>query len=278
MQTKNEIRIVGAEPESVEKHVLYAPDTKTIRVNVFWLPTIVLSGGGRLVVGDYAGSKEQAEQVALAFTDAPTQRPQITLCYEHASEYLQRQPKHSLVTFLDGRCDVCGERSMFRGPGLPMRCDCGSDLTTVIKEDGRYFVLCMGCGRTGSKGHDELRALVTWFRHQSADGLPTWQACRDAVEADLASVSALHKFIYNNEPAGKESEEFRKGLTDLIREVEENQSQKAVGFPDKIFGFPVKLDSTVPFGTIRLTDGSEYGSRVVFTHPWQERSQDNHEQ
>ena len=266
IETKGQLHIVGAEPEIIETRVLCAKNTRLLSVTVCWQPTFVLSGGGRLTIGEYKSDKEQAEQAIPLFACVPTQHPQITLCYDHAVEYLQRQPKHNLATFLDGRCDVCGEPSMFRGPGLPMLCDCGSNLTTVAEMDGRHFVVCLGCGRTGPGGHDELRALVTWFRHQSSDGLPSWQACHDAILTEQAS--ALHKFIYNNEPAGKDSEEFRKGLTDLIREVEENQPQKAVSFPEKILGFPVKMDSTMPVGTIRFGDGSEYGHRVVFKHPW----------
>jgi len=47
--------------------------------------------------------------------------------------------------------------------------------------------------------------------------LPSHKECQDAVEA--GEDTALHKFIYDQEPAGREDEEeFRKGLLDVINE------------------------------------------------------------
>lgn len=48
--------------------------------------------------------------------------------------------------------------------------------------------------------------------------LPEWIDCEEAAKAGTAT--ALQKFIYENEPAGREQEgKFRKGLRLLIEEV-----------------------------------------------------------
>ena len=50
--------------------------------------------------------------------------------------------------------------------------------------------------------------------------LPTYEECRRAIVDNEAT--CLHKFIYDNEPAGhKSEEEFRGQLLDVINELTE---------------------------------------------------------
>lgn len=48
--------------------------------------------------------------------------------------------------------------------------------------------------------------------------LPQWDECREAIKSGEAT--ALHIFLYNQEPAGNEAEnEFRLGLLAVINEI-----------------------------------------------------------
>ena len=51
------------------------------------------------------------------------------------------------------------------------------------------------------------------------DILPTWDECNKLVETNEAT--ALQRFIYDNEPAGKVgADEFRTGLFKIIKALE----------------------------------------------------------
>lgn len=49
--------------------------------------------------------------------------------------------------------------------------------------------------------------------------LPKWNKCAKKVNAH-EPVSPLEAFIYNNEPAGAKSKQFRKELSDLINYIQ----------------------------------------------------------
>ena len=61
--------------------------------------------------------------------------------------------------------------------------------------------------------------------------LPTFTECSDLVDKDQAN--PLEVFIYENEPAGNEdSNEFRKGLIDVLHYAIENINEKIVDGED----------------------------------------------
>lgn len=52
--------------------------------------------------------------------------------------------------------------------------------------------------------------------------LPTWRECSDKDDADVFRLTALERFIYDQEPAGEAGEEWREQLQAVISEAVSN--------------------------------------------------------
>lgn len=234
-------KIIGANPFAEKINVMFHSDGKCPESIAEYVPCAQLSGGGILQLEAWVGAgkdREQAQAIADSMIEMSVPKV-MTLCQYHSLQYAQQRADHKLKSPPNDRCDICGGDGHLECDARPVPCKCGSNLVTVIREDNRYFfVQCLECGHCGGKGHSELRAVVLWLRERfGEDKLPTFDECARAIQANCAT--ALHTFIYGNEPAGKEeSRKFRDELLAMITEagnsdpsrISDDLSSPTVGF------------------------------------------------